>query len=146
VLYIKELWEGLVMSLSCLLLILPLLCGCIDFVGDSGNVSVADTTTSTDQTAKGCCSGLTIKLCMVRTDCTTIFGWVPTQGKEGICVDFRNQPLVFGCRSIAQECGEAITVAAPAHQPDRCIWFSNTCIPSGWRECNVGDVPECPSP
>lgn len=97
-------------------------------------------------TSKGRCSEQTVERCVARPDCTTIVGWVPERGAAGLCIDFSRQPAAVGCRSAAQECGEAITAAAPAHQPDRCIWFPTTCVPAGWRVCDVGDVPECPSP
>jgi hypothetical protein len=99
-----------------------------------------------DQTMDESCFGQTIEQCEARTDCTLISGWTPMRGESGYCVDFSNHPAPVSCRPVSQECGEAITVAAPAHQPDRCIWFPTTCVPEGWRECNVGDVPECPSP
>ena len=99
-----------------------------------------------DASVKGCCSEQTVGQCVARTDCSTIVGWVPEQSDAGLCINFGRQPVPMGCRSAVQECGEAITAAAPTQQPDRCIWFPTTCVPAGWRECDAGEVSECPSP
>lgn len=142
----KKLCEGQVMNLRYVFIVLPFVCVCIGSVGGSETVAEPGAASLIDPTLKGRCSEQTVERCVTRTDCTTIVGWIPKQGEAGLCVDFSSQPAAIGCRSNACECGEAITVAAPPYHPDRCIWFPTTCVPAGWRGCDVDDVPDCPSP
>lgn len=91
------------------------------------------------------CSDLSANACEADPACGVIGGREVDTDAEPWCVDFSVSETPMGCDSIEQDCNDVETLAAPPDDPDRCVWFSDSCVPQGWSACGPGSVGECPA-
>lgn len=107
--------------------------------GDTSDTEDTDTE-DTDTEAPSCDT-------VAAADCDTTSGCAAIRGREVTeddCIDFTADAEPFGCMQEDQGCGDAETWARPGDGAE-CVWFSSTCIPSGWIACDFQDTPECPT-
>jgi len=107
-----------------------------------------DTATATDtniDTDTDACADIPVEDCNNVDGCFTIAASPVVWSEEQECVLWANTVDEVGCISVDTACDQAFTYAAQANDADNCYGFTNTCIPSGWGECNLPGSNECPN-
>ncbi|MED5374014.1 MAG: hypothetical protein VX899_23555 [Myxococcota bacterium] len=84
------------------------------------------------------CAATAAEDCADARGCVELTGRsVETDESGEACADYDTELEVLGCMAAEQDCGDALTLAAPADDPTDCsYWFTNTCIPADMVACD----------
>mgnify|MGYP006083190435 CR=1 FL=1 len=104
---------------------------------DTVTTETGTTETGTTDTLDLECDERSVAQCLAGTGCVHVNGREIQNQDTEPCVDWSQEPVAKGCMSIEMGCGSALTYAASSEDPSDCWLFTNTCIPTGWSDCDT---------
>jgi len=101
--------------------------------GPGGGTGADDTAGSgTDSGGTDACAELGPSECVAEPTCAPMVGRNLIPLGDSFCVDPDSEGTVVGCMSAETACDDVETLAAGPADPERCMWFTNSCIPGDW--------------